>query len=86
MVKFTVEQFENPPTTFGVLQGTFGVRVFNNQMAGLKAVDGLEQFLPLQERERLKELILASRKLPDRGENLEMEELVSEALPTNRVM
>ncbi len=86
MVKFTVEQLENPPTVFGILQGDFGVRVFYNQQAGIRAIEDLSQFLSGEEQRKLKDLVLCDRKLPVHGETVEMEELVAEALPTNYVM
>jgi hypothetical protein len=85
MLTFTVHQLSNPPTCLGVLKGPFGVRIFYNKPAGLKAVDSLKKLLPLPERVQLKDRILESS-LPERGETPEMEQLVAEALPSGYVM
>lgn len=86
MVTFTIGQLEKPPTVYGMLRGSFGVRVFYNQPAGLRAVEQVREYLAAGEEERLKKRIQSTKKLPERGETPELEELVAQALPPKYVM
>jgi hypothetical protein len=86
MVIFTLMKIENPPIVYGLLEGTFGARVFFNKMAGMVAIEEIAQFIPQDEIEHIKEAILNCAKLPVRGDSEELEYFVAKAPPPKYIM
>jgi hypothetical protein len=85
--RFTVTQFENPPTgipaQFGMFEGTFGCRVFYTKKAGRKVLSDPGLALPDRHKRRLRRELDQS---PLAESISGLDELVAESPPDRYVI